>query len=55
MLTKTKSLAFYGLDSVPVDVEVNISNRGMPGFDIVGLANKSIEESKHRVKSAIQN
>ncbi|NMB69799.1 YifB family Mg chelatase-like AAA ATPase [candidate division WWE3 bacterium] len=54
MLKKIKSLAFYGLDILPVDVEVNISNAGIPGFEIVGLPNKSIEESKHRVKSAIQ-
>ncbi len=54
MLKKIKSLAFYGLDLLPVDVEVSISNAGIPGFEIVGLPNKSIEESKHRVKSAIQ-
>jgi len=55
MLCKVKSLAFNGLDPIPVDVEVCISGAGLPAFDIVGLPNKSIEESKHRVKSAIKN
>jgi magnesium chelatase family protein len=54
MLCKVSSLAFYGLDPIPVDVEVSVSGTGLPAFDIVGLPNKSIEESKHRVKSAIR-
>jgi magnesium chelatase family protein len=48
-------VAFYGLNVFDVDVEVNIANRGLPSFDIVGLANKSIDESRHRIKSAFQN
>lgn len=55
MLSKVKCVAFQGLQVVEVDVEANISNRGIPSFDIVGLPNKSIEESKHRIKSAFIN
>lgn len=55
MLTKINSAVPFGFDSIGVIVEVNISSRGMPYFDIVGLANKSVNESKHRVKTALQN
>lgn len=55
MLSKLRSITYLGLESIGVDVEVNISSRGMPSFDIVGLANKEIAESRQRVKTALQN
>jgi magnesium chelatase family protein len=55
MFVKVNSVAFQGLNIVPVTVEVNISNKGLPRFDIVGLPTKTIEESKLRVKTAFQN
>ncbi|OGC38697.1 hypothetical protein A3K42_00190 [candidate division WWE3 bacterium RBG_13_37_7] len=55
MLTKVKSLAFHGLEAISIDVEVNVSKRGLPSFDIVGLPNKSIGESKHRLLVAFGN
>jgi magnesium chelatase family protein len=55
MLSKVKCIAFRGLHVVDVDVEVSISTRGLPQFNIVGLPNKSVEESKHRIKSAFLN
>ncbi len=55
MLRRVKSLGIVGIDLVEIDIEVNVSNRGMPGFEIVGLPNKAVAESKQRVKSAIQN
>lgn len=55
MLAKVKSGAILGIDSVPIDVEVDVSSHGLPSFQIVGLPNKSVEESKERVKSAIRN
>jgi len=38
-----------------VDVEVNIASRGLPGFEIVGLPSKAVDESRERVKAAIVN
>jgi magnesium chelatase family protein len=38
-----------------VVIEVNISSRGFPGFEIVGLAGRSIKESKERIKAGIMN
>ena len=55
MLIKVLSAANSGLEAIGVDVEVSISNRGLPGFDIVGLAGKAVEESKERVRAAIGN
>lgn len=54
MLAKVNSMAVVGLDSYPIEVEVDIS-RGLPGFNIVGLPDKAVEESKERVRSAIKN
>ncbi len=55
MLTKTYSVTSYGLDLVLVTVEVNISGRGFPGFDIIGLPGKEISESKERISTALRN
>ncbi|MBI2123778.1 MAG: YifB family Mg chelatase-like AAA ATPase [Candidatus Wildermuthbacteria bacterium] len=55
MLIKVRSAANSGLEAIGVDVEVSVSNRGLPGFDIVGLASKAVEESKERVRAAIGN
>ena len=53
MLIKVQSAANRGLETIGVDVEVNVAGRGLPGFDIVGLADKAVEESRERVKTAI--
>lgn len=55
MLYKVKSAYFFGLDAFDVDVEVNILDRSMPGFEIVGLAGREVEESRERVKNALMN
>ena len=48
-------MAHVGLETIPVEVEVDVASKGFPGFNIVGLANKAIEEAKERVKTAIVN
>lgn len=53
-LAKVSSAAVIGLEAVPVEVEVDISN-GLPSFTIVGLPDKAVEESKERVRAAIKN
>ncbi len=55
MLIKIRSTANIGLETVPVDVEVDVASAGFPGFTIVGLASKAIEEARERVKTAIIN
>ena len=54
MLAITKSMALQGLDGFLVSIEVDISF-GMPYFEIVGLPDTSVKESKERVKTAIRN
>lgn len=54
MLAKVKSFGLSGLTGLPIDVEVDVSN-GQPHFDIVGLPDASVKESKERVRSAIIN
>ena len=48
------SAVIHGVKAEMVKVEVDIS-RGLPGFNIVGLAGKTIRESAKRVRSAIIN
>lgn len=54
MLAKVLSFGLNGIDGYLVTIEVDISN-GLPKFDIVGLGDTAIKESKERVKSAIKN
>ncbi len=54
MIAKITSFAISGLDGVPVSVEVDINN-GLPAFEIVGLADTAVKESKERVRSAVKN
>lgn len=54
MLSKVLSYGLNGIEGYVVTVEVDISS-GLPKFDIVGLGDTAIKESKERVKSAIKN
>src|SRR5581483_9233966 len=54
MLASLRSAAVFGVDAVPVVVEVDVS-WGMPIFTMVGLPDASVRESRDRVRSAIRN
>jgi len=54
LLAKIDSCSVSGLDGFIVEVEVDISY-GLPVFNIVGLPEISVRESKDRVKTAIKN
>ena len=54
MLSIVNSFGLSGLNGYMVKVEVDI-NKGLPSYDVVGLADISIKESKQRVRSAIKN
>ncbi|MDD3840421.1 MAG: YifB family Mg chelatase-like AAA ATPase [Clostridia bacterium] len=54
MISKVKSCALIGLNGHIVEVETDISS-GLPCFDIVGLPDTSVRESKERVRAAIKN
>lgn len=54
MISKIHSMVPYGFEGKLVEVEGDMS-RGLPTFNIVGMANKTINEAKERVRSAIVN
>lgn len=54
MLSMIKSSALQGIDSYPVSVEVDLSS-GLPSFDIVGLPDSAVKESRERVRTAVKN
>ena len=47
-----KTVAFRGIDTIPVEVQVHIAN-GLPAMAIVGLADKAVAESRERVRAAL--
>lgn len=53
MFTKVNSLGLFGLNAFPVDVEIEIS-KGTPLFEIVGLADIVVRESRERIRSALR-
>ena len=54
MLSKIKSMSLMGVEGYLVDVQVDVSN-GMPSWDVVGLPDTSVRESKERVRASIRN
>jgi len=54
MLSIAKTMSLHGLNGYLINVEVDVSS-GMPSWDIVGLPDTSVKESKERVRTAIKN
>ncbi len=53
MFSKLISMGLVGVDAFPVEVEAFLSN-GMPCFDVVGLPDAAVRESRERVRAAIR-
>ena len=53
MYAKVNSLGLFGLNAFPVDVEIETS-KGTPSFDIIGLADTVVKESRERIRSALR-
>lgn len=54
MFSRINSVGLFGIDSYMIEVEADISN-GLPAFDIVGLPDTAVKESRDRVRAAIKN
>ncbi|MBQ6251109.1 YifB family Mg chelatase-like AAA ATPase [Ruminococcus sp.] len=54
MFAKVSSLGLFGLNAFPVDVEIDIS-RGNPIFEIVGLPDTVVKESRERIRAALRS
>lgn len=52
MVARVRTVAFQGIEAVPVDVQVMIAP-GKAGMHIVGLADKAVAESRERVQAAL--
>src|SRR5688572_21229140 len=52
MVTRVATVAFQGIEAVPVDVQVQIAP-GMAQFILVGLPDKAVKESGERVRAAL--
>ena len=52
MVARINTVAFAGIDPLPVDVQVQMAS-GLPAFQIVGLPDKAVAESRERVRSAL--
>ncbi|MBU2591956.1 MAG: YifB family Mg chelatase-like AAA ATPase [Patescibacteria group bacterium] len=55
MLAKIYSVANKGLETIKIEVEVDVAKKGFPSLQIVGLPSKAVEEAKERVRTAIVN
>ena len=54
MVSRCSTVAFQGIDTVTIDVQVQIAP-GLPAFNIVGLGDKAVNESKERIRSAFHS
>lgn len=54
MFSMVKSVGIFGLNSYMVEIEADVSG-GLPAFDVVGLPDAAVKESRDRVRAAIKN
>ncbi len=54
MFSKVKSVGIFGINTYLIEIEADVSG-GLPCFDIVGLPDIAVKESRDRVRSAIKN
>ncbi|MDR0991640.1 MAG: YifB family Mg chelatase-like AAA ATPase [Ruminococcus sp.] len=54
MFTSQNSFGLFGINAFPVQTEMEISS-GLPEFNIVGLGDAAVKESKDRIRAAIRS
>lgn len=54
MVSHLFSMGIFGMDAFPVEVETDLSS-GLPAFEVVGLPDAAVKESRDRVRSAVKN
>lgn len=54
MVARAYSMGTYGMDAFPVEVETDLSS-GLPSFEVVGLPDTAVKESRDRVRAAMKN
>ena len=53
LVARIQTAAFSGVEVLGVDVQVHLARGAVPGFNVVGLPNKAVSESRERVRSAL--
>ena len=54
MLARVESCGLNGLNGFSVVIEADVSG-GVPGYELVGLPDAAVKESRERIKAAIKN
>ena len=54
MIAKINSVGLTGMDGYSIGVETDVSN-GVPSWDVVGMPDTAVRESKERIRSALKN
>lgn len=54
MVARAYSMGTYGMDAFPVEAETDLSS-GLPSFEVVGLPDTAVKESRDRVRAAMKN
>ncbi|MER5393329.1 YifB family Mg chelatase-like AAA ATPase [Saccharopolyspora sp. NPDC002686] len=54
-LRRTWAVALFGVDGVLVEIEADVRKGGLPSLQLLGLPDTALQESKNRVRAAIQN
>jgi magnesium chelatase family protein len=54
MVSRIQTVAFEGVDALNVEVQVHLG-AGLPAFTLVGLADKTVAESRERVRASLQS
>ncbi len=54
VVAKIYSIGLFGMEAFPVEVETDLSS-GLPSFELVGLPDAAVKESKDRVRAAVKN
>lgn len=54
MFSMVKSVGIFGINSYMLEIEADVSG-GLPCFDVVGLPDTAVKESRDRVRAAIKN
>src|SRR5947207_176016 len=53
MHAKVLTAAVYGIEAIAVEIEIDIGG-GLPGFTLLGLADRGVNEGSDRVRAAVR-
>ena len=54
MFSRVGGIGIFGINSYMIEIEADVSG-GLPAFDIVGLPDAAVKESRDRIRAAIKN